>query len=85
MIGEPFGLWPCLREGAFYSAIKATVETRLSIGSVTRLRLCARVPPDEDKEGLSAVSQVRQHIEGSFSSLWRRFTDRVYSRSWRGP
>ena len=42
------------------------------------------MPSDEDKEGLSAVSQVRQRIESSLSSLWRRFADRVYSRSWRG-
>jgi len=42
------------------------------------------MPSDEDKEGLSTVSQVRQRIESSFSSLWRRFADRVYSRSWRG-
>jgi hypothetical protein len=39
---------------------------------------------DEDKEGLSAISQVRQRIDSSFSSLWRRFADRVYSRSWQG-
>ncbi|WP_279304727.1 IS982 family transposase [Salinibacter ruber] len=43
------------------------------------------MPSDEDREGLSAISQVRQRIESSFSSLWRRFADRVYSRSWRGP
>ncbi len=43
------------------------------------------MPSDEDKEGLSAVSQVRQRIESSFSRLWRRSADRVYSRSWRGP
>ncbi|MCS3638919.1 transposase [Salinibacter ruber] len=42
------------------------------------------MPSDEDREGLSAISQVRQRIESSFSSLWRRFADRVYSRSWRG-
>jgi hypothetical protein len=42
------------------------------------------VPSDEGKEGLSAVSQVRQRIESSFSSLWHRFADRVYFRSWRG-
>ena len=42
------------------------------------------MPSDEDKEGLSAISQVRQRIESSFSSLWRRFADRVYSRSWQG-
>ncbi|WP_272503906.1 IS982 family transposase [Salinibacter ruber] len=42
------------------------------------------MPSDEKKEGLSTVSQVRQRIESSFSGLWRRFADRVYSRSWRG-
>ncbi|WP_251951716.1 hypothetical protein [Salinibacter ruber] len=42
------------------------------------------MPSDEDREGLSAISQVRQRIESSFSSRWRRFADRVYSRSWRG-
>jgi transposase len=29
-------------------------------------------------------SQIRNRIETTFSQLWRRFTDRVYSRSWRG-
>jgi len=42
------------------------------------------MPSDEGEPELSAVSQARQRIESSFSSLWRRFTDRVYSRSWRG-
>lgn len=42
------------------------------------------MPSDEDKPGLSTVSQVRQRIESSFSSLWRRFVDRVYARSWSG-
>ena len=42
------------------------------------------MPSDEGKEGLSAVSQVRQRVESSFSGLWRRFVDRVYSRSWHG-
>ena len=42
------------------------------------------MPSDEGKEGLSAVSQVRQRIESSFSELWRRFADRIYSRSWHG-
>jgi IS5 family transposase len=30
------------------------------------------------------LAQVRQGIETSFSPLWRRFPDRVFSRSWRG-
>lgn len=29
-------------------------------------------------------SQMRSRIETTFSQLWRRFTDRVYSRSWMG-
>jgi hypothetical protein len=30
------------------------------------------------------LAQVRQGIETSFSQLWHRFIDRVFSRSWRG-
>jgi IS5 family transposase len=30
------------------------------------------------------LAQVRQGIETSFSQLWHRFLDRVFSRSWRG-
>lgn len=42
------------------------------------------MPSDEGKAGHSTVSQLRQRIESSFSSLWRRFADRVYARSWSG-
>lgn len=30
------------------------------------------------------LSQVRQRIETTFSQLWRKFVDRVFSRSWLG-
>jgi hypothetical protein len=30
------------------------------------------------------LAQVRQAIETSFSQLWYKFLDRVFSRSWRG-
>ncbi len=30
------------------------------------------------------LSQVRQGIETTFSQLWRKFVDRVFSRSWLG-
>ncbi len=30
------------------------------------------------------LSQVRQGIETTFSQLWRKFVDRVFSRSWHG-
>jgi hypothetical protein len=43
-----------------------------------------RVMPSDDEDGFSAVSQVRQRIESSFSGLWSRFVDRIYSRSWHG-
>jgi hypothetical protein len=42
------------------------------------------VPSDDPSEGHSAVSQARQQAESSFSGLWRRFSDRVYARSWHG-
>ena len=61
-----------------YSAMKP------STGSTTRRRPFAPVPFDEGESGFSTISQVRQRIESSFSSLWRRFIDRVYARSWSG-
>jgi transposase len=30
------------------------------------------------------LSQVRQQVETTFSQLWRKFVDRVFSRSWAG-
>jgi len=30
------------------------------------------------------VSSLRERIETTFSGLWNRFCDRVYSRSWQG-
>ena len=35
-------------------------------------------------EKKALLAQVRQGIETSFSQLWHRFLDRVFSRSWRG-
>ncbi len=44
-----------------------------------------RVMPSDDRdEGHSAISRARQQAESSFSGLWRRFSDRVYARSWHG-
>ena len=30
------------------------------------------------------LSQIRQQVETTFSQLWRKFVDRVFSRSWSG-
>jgi hypothetical protein len=38
----------------------------------------------EAPEKKQLLAQVRQAIETSFSQLWYRFLDRVFSRSWRG-
>lgn len=34
--------------------------------------------------GRALLSSVRQRIETTFSQLWGRFIDRIYSRSWEG-
>ena len=38
--------------------------------------------PSEELKRLH--SQIRSRVETTFSQLWRRFTDRIYSRSWLG-
>ena len=43
-----------------------------------------RVMPSDAGPGRSLISQVRQRIETTLSSLWSQFIDRVYSRSWNG-
>jgi len=42
------------------------------------------MPSDGSSEGHSAISRARQQAESSFSGLWRRFSNRVYARSWHG-
>ena len=39
---------------------------------------------DRAPEHKFVLSQVRQGIETTFSQLWWKFVDRVFSRSWRG-
>jgi transposase len=39
-------------------------------------------PPKSARRAV--LSSVRERIETSFSQLWRRFIDRIYSRSWNG-
>lgn len=41
-------------------------------------------PGHASKDQRALVSSVRERIETVFSSLWRRFIDRVFSRSWEG-
>lgn len=41
-------------------------------------------PSDDPQTGHNRVSQMRQRVEATFSSLWRRFANRVYARSWQG-
>lgn len=69
MIGEPSGLRHCPWEGAFSSVIEATPETRLINWLYDEAQTMRVMPSDEEKEGLSPVSQVPQRIESSFSSI----------------
>jgi transposase len=38
----------------------------------------------DDKKKRALVSSLRERVETSFSALWGRFIDRVFSRSWEG-
>ena len=40
--------------------------------------------PQDEGPGHTLVSQVRQRVETTLSSLWSQFIDRGYSRSWNG-
>ncbi len=45
------------------------------------------ITPDsagDDKRKRALISSIRERVETCFSSLWARFIDRVYSRSWEG-
>src|SRR4029453_992537 len=42
------------------------------------------IPRDQAPVHKFVLSQVRQQIETTFSQLWRKFVDRVFSRSWHG-
>lgn len=43
-----------------------------------------RIMPADTGERRHLVSSLRQRIETTFSDLWRRFVDRLFSRSWNG-
>lgn len=42
------------------------------------------ITPQESGARRALVSSLRERVETSFSQLWGRFVDRVFSRSWHG-
>lgn len=42
------------------------------------------ITPADATDRKALISSLRERIETSFSALWDRFVDRVYSRSWNG-
>ena len=48
------------------------------------LGLLLITPAHAPREQRALVSSVRERIETTFSGLWSRFVDRVFSRSWHG-
>jgi transposase len=53
---------------------------------LTEADLCLVTPAAAEKRSYlrTLISSVRERIETTFSSLWNRFVDRVFSRSWEG-
>jgi transposase len=41
-------------------------------------------PGDATGEQRALISSLRERVETTFSPLWHRFVDRVFSRSWEG-
>lgn len=42
------------------------------------------ITPADGGKRKTLISSIREHVETTFSSLWARFVDRIYSRSWEG-
>jgi hypothetical protein len=42
------------------------------------------INPSQAGEKRARISSLRERIETTFSGLWNRFVDRVFSRSWQG-
>lgn len=50
----------------------------------TEAALLLLTPADAPKPQKALLSSLRERVETSFSQLWSRFVDLVYSRSWNG-
>jgi transposase len=42
------------------------------------------ITPQESGERRALISSLRERVETTFSQLWNRFIDRIFSRSWHG-
>ena len=42
------------------------------------------ITPAESGDKRALISSLRERVETTFSQLWNRFVDRVFSRSWNG-
>lgn len=56
-------------------------ECRGAVAAEAQMLLITR---DQAPTHKFVLSQVRQRVETTFSQLWRKFVDRVFSRSWSG-
>jgi len=61
---------------------KALAKSLAEEADVLLMTVADGGPPKS--RGRRLLSSVRERIETSFSQLWNRFIDRVYSRSWNG-
>jgi hypothetical protein len=89
------GNWP---DGAVAPALASTVAGGIALADLgypgadlfawlwEEADLCLVTPAAAPKHSpqRALISSVRERVETTFSALWRRFVDRVLSRSWEG-
>src|SRR5215212_5855509 len=59
-------------------------QPRFSDAEVLTIALVLLITRAQAPSHRFVLSQVRQQIETTFSQLWWKFIDRVFSRSWSG-
>jgi transposase len=59
-------------------------ELALDLATQTQMLLVTPDAAGDDKKKRALISSIRERVETCFSSLWSRFIDRVFSRSWEG-
>lgn len=59
-------------------------ELAQSLWEEAGLLLLTPAAAGENRAQRALISSVRERVETTFSALWNRFVDRVFSRSWEG-
>ena len=71
-------------EGGLALADRAYSKAELRALLLDETDLLVLTPADASGHAQALISSLRERVETTFSQLWSRFVDRVYSRSWEG-